>query len=49
MESALTHGGESIMKTAMINLFKASLTMLVGWTFAGWMMLLLLGSLSLVS
>jgi len=37
------------MKTAMINLFKASLTMLVGWTFAGWMLLLFMGSLSLVS
>jgi len=37
------------MKTAMINLFKASLTMLVGWTFAGWLLFLTMASLSLVS
>ena len=37
------------MKAAMINLFKASLTMLAGWAVAGWLLLLLLASLSLIS
>jgi len=37
------------MKTAMINLFKVSLTMLAGWTVAGWLLILLIGSLTLIS
>lgn len=37
------------MKDVMMNLFKASLTMLAGLTVAGWMLLLLLASLTLIS
>jgi len=37
------------MKTAMINLLKASLTMVAGWAVAGWMLLALLASLSLIT
>ncbi len=37
------------MKTAMKNLFKASLTMLAGWTVAGWMLYILMASLTLIS
>jgi hypothetical protein len=37
------------MKSAMINLFKASLTMLAGWTVAGWLLILLMASLTLLS
>ncbi len=36
------------MKAALINLFKASLTMVAGWAVAGWFLLLLLASLTLI-
>ncbi len=37
------------MKSALLNLFKASLTMLAGWTVAGWLLILLMASLTLIS
>jgi hypothetical protein len=38
-----------MMKNVMTNLFKAGLTMIVGWTFAGWLLFLMLMSLTLIS
>lgn len=35
------------MKSAMTNVLKASFAMLAGWTFAIWMLLLLISSISL--
>jgi hypothetical protein len=35
------------MKSAMTNVLKASFAMFVGWTFAIWMLLLLISSISL--
>ena len=37
------------MKTLFTNLFKASLTILAGWTFAGWLLFLLMASLTVIS
>jgi len=37
------------MKTLFSNLFKASLTIIAGWTFAGWLLFLLMASLTVIS
>lgn len=37
------------MKTAVTDIMKAGLAMLAGWALAGWMLLLLIASLSMFS
>jgi hypothetical protein len=37
------------MKDVMTNVLKAGLAMLAGWTLAGWMLFLLISSLTLIS
>lgn len=37
------------MKDVMTNVMKAGLAMLAGWTIAGWMLFLLISSLTLLS
>jgi hypothetical protein len=37
------------MKTAITNVGKASLALIVGWAFAGWLLFLLITSVALIS
>jgi len=37
------------MKTALTDILKAGLTMVAGWTVAGWMLFILVGLFGLIS
>lgn len=41
--------GVHAMKSAVTNVCKASLTLLFGWAFAGWLLFLLIASFGLIS
>jgi hypothetical protein len=41
--------GSQVMKSELTNMFKASLALVAGWIFAGWLLFLLIAWASLIS